>query len=201
MTLRWYVMPTEDVVLGDHTVHQPQFLLALAPAAEWGWLPINDDWAVGWADLSDADHATYDADAGVLFLTADLTATLTAGQVTGVRNRLAARNLPSAWVDTTDAWSQIIKRIYGFIQCIQRYYGETSNSLNVGVPVTTLVSSLPQAVQDKFDVVAATFPSGPLPAVKRATDTMETLLMRWSNTLLTRPVYVGMHSTLGQIQL
>jgi hypothetical protein len=200
MALRWYLMPAEVVLVGGRNVRRPEFLSTIDPAAPWGWLSINDNWSVGWVDLSAANHATYNASAGVLFLTADLEALLTAGQVTGVQAKLDARNLPSAWVDTTDTWRQVIKRIFGFIQCIQRYYGETTQSLNVGVPVATVVSTLAQAVQDKLDVVASTFPGGALPAVDHL-GTVETMFMRWSDALILRPVFVGGHPTLGQIEL
>lgn len=201
MALRWYVMPAEIVLIGGRNVRRPEFLPTIAPAAPWGWLPVNDTWGVGWVDLTAAEHTSYNGSAGVLFLTADLEALLTAGQVTGVRARLDNRNLPSAWVDTTDAWRQVIKRIFGFIQCIQRYYGESKQSLVVGVPVTTLISSLTQTVQDRLDVVASTFPGGALPAVDHVNDTMETMLMRWADELILRPVFVGAHPTLGQIEL
>jgi hypothetical protein len=198
MALRWYVMPAETVVTAHGQTLRPQFLDTIlgtdasgAVLGLWGWLPINDDWAIGWVDLTAGQHTTYNADAGVLFLTADLNALLTAGQVSGVQTRLSNKNLPSAWVDVTDTWLQVIKRIYGFVQCIQRYFGETRQSINLGVPVTTLVSSLSQAVQGKLDVVASTFPGGALPAVDHANDTMETLLMRWSDELINRPVFVN----------
>jgi hypothetical protein len=199
MAIRWYVMPAEVVeVSAGSFVRRPEHLgsiLGLSSKGSvlgtWGWLPVKDNWGIGWVDLTNAQHNTYNAAAGVLFLTADLNATLTAGQVTGVQTRLDARNLPSSWVDTTDTWAQVIKRIFGFIQCIQRYYGESKQSLNVGVAVTTAISSLSQTVQDRLDVVASTFPSGALPAVNHATDTVETMMMRWADELITRPVFVS----------
>lgn len=191
MTVRWYVMPIESVAVNGHNIRRPEFLTAINPAAPWGWLPTKEDWAIGWVDLTAGEHTTYNGSAQVLFLTDDLLATLTAGQVTGVQTRLSNRNLPSAWVDTTDNWHDVIKRIFAFIQCIQRFYGETKVSMNVGVPVTTLISSLSQANQDKLDVVATSFPGGALPAVNHATDTVETMMMRWADTLMTRPVFVS----------
>ena len=209
MALRWYVMPFEVVEISPgQFVRRPEHLGDIvgfgargSVLGNWSALKVKENWGVGWVDLTAAQHQTYNAAAGVLFMTANLENTLTAGQVTGVQTRLDNRNLPSAWVDTVDTWRQVIKRIFGFIQCIQRYYGESKQSLNVGVPVTRQISSLSQEVQDRLDVVASTFPGGALPAVDHVNDTIETLLMRWADELMLRPVFVGGHPTLGQIEL
>lgn len=206
--IRWYVMPAEVVTVNGQSIRRPEHLGAILGAStrgsvlgSWGWIPVKDNWAIGWVDLTNAQHNTYNSSSGVLFLTNNLTSTLTAGQVNGVRTRLDARNLPSSWVDATDTWAQTIKRVYGFLQCLQRYYGESKQNMNVGVEVTTAISSLSQSVQDRLDVVASSFPGGALPAVNHATDTVETMMMRWADELITRPVLVGGHPTEGQIQL
>jgi hypothetical protein len=189
--IRWYVMPAEVVFVGGRIVRRPEFLTTIAPTALWGWIPVKDNWGIGWVDLTLAQHQAYNAEAGVLFLTDNLENTLTAGQVAGVQTRLDNRNLPSAWIDVGDTWHQVIKRIYGFLLCLQRYYGESKQNFNIGVTVTTTINSLSQTVEDRLDVVASTFPGGALPAVNHATDTVETMLMRWSDELITRPVWVS----------
>ena len=199
--LRWYVIPAEVVLVNGKNIRRPEFLPTIAPVAPWGWLPVEDGWGIGWVDLTLSEHQAYNAEAGVLFLTADLDVTLSAGQVSGVQTRLDTRNLPSSWVDTADTWRQVIKRIFGFIQCIQRYYGMTTQSMNVGVPVTTTIASLSQATRDRLDDLASTFPGGASPVVHHANDTVESLMMRWADALLLRPVFVGGHPTLGQIEL
>ena len=187
MTVRWYIMPAEVVVVGGKTIRRPEFLTTIAPSASWGWLPVKDNWGIGWVDLDSTQHATYTGSAGVRFLTADLANTLGAGAVTQVQAFLSGRNLPSAWVDTSDTWGQVIKRVMCFVLLIQRYYGETSQSLNVGLPVDTDVATLPQNARTKLDAVSSTMS---LSAVVPG-DTIETMMMRWSDELMLRPIFVG----------
>lgn len=187
MTVRWYVIPSEVVLVGGKNIRRPEFLTAINPTAAWGWMPVKDEWGIGWVDLNATEHATYNGSAGVLFLTADLAAMLTVGAVTAVQIQLSTRNLPSAWVDTSDTWAQVIKRILAFVMCIQRYWGETQQSLNVGRPVITLVSTLSQSVRDRLDAVSTTLS---LPAIQ-AGDTIETMMMRWADTLITRPIFIS----------
>jgi hypothetical protein len=202
--LRWYVMPFEIVVTGHGPTRRPEFLSTIAPNAERSFVVVNDNWGVGWVDLLDAEHAAYNASAGVLFLTDDLTATLSVAQVTGVQTGLGNRNLPSSWVDTTDTWHDVIKRVIGFIMCIQCYWGVVKQqtgaggSLNVGVPVTTPISSLSQIVQDRLDIVAQTFAGGALPAVDHVNDTVETMMMNWADALMNRPLPIGFSTALGE---
>lgn len=187
MAIRWYVMPMETVTVNGKTIKRPEFLTTIAPTARWGWMPVKDGWGIGWVDLTTGQNTTYSASAGVLLMTANLATNLTSGAVTQLQTRLNARELPSSWVSTSVTWRNAIKRVLCYVMCLQRYWGEQRQSLNVGVPKTTLVSSLGQGVQDKLAVVSSTLN---VPAFQ-AGDTIESMMQRWADTLMTRPIFIG----------
>lgn len=187
MAIRWYVAPVERVDLGGKIIRRPQYLLTINPAVAWGWMEVMDDWCVIWADLNATDHATYNGSSGVTFLTANLNNTLSAGAVVQLVAALDTRNLPSSWVSTSVTWHDAIKRILCYFMQIKRYWGETRDSLNVGVPKITVVGTLSQTVQEKLAVVATTLGLSSVNPL----DTVEQTMERWADELIVHPIMVG----------
>lgn len=189
MAVRWYIMPSASVDMGARGARvRPRFIDTDAPGVAWAWMPVRDGWGIGWADLTTAQNSTYAARAGVRFLTANLDAGLGAGAVTALQAALDARELPSAWVSAALTWRQAIKRVLSFIQCIQRFYGETRQSLNVGRPRTTRIDSLSVAVRDQMISVCDTLM---VPRFDEASDDIEAVVQRWADVLVMRPVFIG----------
>lgn len=187
--MRWYLMPSAAVDMGVRGVRvRPQFIDADAPGVAWAWMPVNDGWGIGWADLTNAQHSNYAARAGVRFLTANLNNNLGAVAVGALQGALDARELPSAWVSTSLTWGVALRRVLAFVQCIQRFYGETRSSLNVGRPRTTRIDSLSVGVRERMISVCDTLM---VPRFDDASDDIEAVMQRWADALVTRPVFVG----------
>lgn len=75
-----------------------------------------EPWMIVAADLSAPDHATISGKPDAYALPFDLTANLTAGQVTSVQNKLEAINLPAGWVTVLMKWSDVLRTVLHMFQ-------------------------------------------------------------------------------------
>lgn len=159
MAFRIYVVPMTTTVRANGTYRTPKYFsdgTIPPPNPPAGVLSYGSEpWCLVGADLSSADDATIVSKSDVQALPFDLTPTLTAPQVTGIRNFLEAANIASKWVSTADTWMGVFRSVAGMFTFWQRYSGiyAATNAGPVpsvfagGVTLDTTFGSLPAAVQ------------------------------------------------------
>ncbi len=86
------------------------------------------------ADLSISDDSLVIGQPDVTALPFDLAATLTAGQVSAVKNKLESLNIPHQWVDTSDTWLDIVRIVLGISSFLSRYRGIYSHLFGTPIP-------------------------------------------------------------------
>lgn len=101
------------------------------------------------AEVDSTQQAYLDGLADVLAIPADLDATVTAGNVTVIRNALEARNIPGTWVNVGDSYRVVLREIAGYFQFMQRLTAITGLSpLTQGITLSTQFQNLAQVWQD-----------------------------------------------------
>lgn len=103
------------------------------------------------------DQQTYlDSLPDVTVIPADLDATVTAGNVSAIRNALEARNIPATWVNVGDSYRVVLREIAGYFQFMQRLTGITGlDPTAQGITLGTQYQNLPQLWQDAILQAAA----------------------------------------------
>lgn len=116
----------------------------------------NEPWAFVGANLSAVDDAMLVSKPDVEALPFDLSPTLTAGQVSGVKAFLEAANIAAGWVSTADTWLGVFHSVAGMFTFWMRYntiYGQNNGGASApsvfagGVTLNTTFGALPAAVQ------------------------------------------------------
>lgn len=150
MAFRLYLVPK---VL-DVDVYKPKYFADGTISGSWPGVDY-DDWYLMGADLSGADEAVLTAQSDVTALPADLSATLTAGQVAAVQTKLEAANIPAGWVDTSYTWLRVVRTVVGMIQFTQRFKGRHHARLLGGaITLNSTVGDLSVNVRQKLQEAA-----------------------------------------------
>jgi hypothetical protein len=105
-----------------------------------------------------AEQVTWlSAQSDVLVLPADLSATLTSGQVTAARAALEGLNIPGNWITTSMTWETVLRAVAGLFQFAQKLQSVTGGRrLWRGGALTTRWNQLPvELQQDILDTCAA----------------------------------------------
>lgn len=168
MPFRIYVVPVLTVVGPHSTSRVPKYFYwteAVITPGSYGLVGYGGEpWVLVGADLSPADDATIVGEPDAFAFPFDLTPQLTAPQVTNVRAKLEAANLPGGWISTADTWAGVFRGVAGMCTFAQRFKGlyETTNPgtgaapslFGAGVTLDTLFGAMPAAVQDAIIATA-----------------------------------------------
>lgn len=151
MAFRLYFVP--KVLVGDEL--KPKYFGDGAVTASWTGMDYENWYLVG-TDMSAGDHATLAAQSDVMVLPTDLSATLTAGQVTTVQAKLDTANIPAGWVTTALTWTQVVRIVCGMIRLTQRFRGtHSAGLLGGGITPNSTVANLSATVQQYLQEAAA----------------------------------------------
>lgn len=139
----------------DGTIHPSSY-----SALDYGFEP----WMLVEANLGAADDATVVSEPDAFALPFDLTANLTAGQVSNVQTKLDAINVPSGWVNTSLTWAQVVKTVVGVFSFIQRFAavyarntGTHPSLFGGAVTLDSTFASLPAEVRTAMLSAATSF--------------------------------------------
>lgn len=128
-----------------------------------------EPWAIVGADLSAAEDAALVAKPDAWGLPPgasapfDLDVVLSPGEVTAVKSRLEAMNIPADWVDTSDAWRLVVRTVLGIFRFLGRYktvyFQQTAANppslFSGSVTLESTFGSLPQAVRTALQTTAS----------------------------------------------
>lgn len=149
-----------------------------------------EPWFVVAADVSPADEAFVIAQVDTAAVPADLTAFLTAGQVTAVQTRLEAMNVPAGWVNTGLTWTEVVRVILWMFVFVQRFTAIHGGRIFLGgVTLDTTVGQLSVTVRNELST-AATSLGLSTSGIVLAT-TIRAALKLFADQLKTRPLRLG----------
>ena len=95
------------------------------------------------------------AQAGVLFIPADLEANPTPAELSALETRLEQGFIPADWLSPSDTWRVTMRTVGGMFLAAQRYSGITGEAFeNSGVTLNTQLRNMPQYVQDALEQIA-----------------------------------------------
>ena len=163
MAFRLYLVPAVGVGTALDP-RRPKYMSTFA--TPWSAMDYGaEPWMVVGVDLSVADDVTLAGQVDVTALPFDLTPLLTAGQVTAVKAKLEAANLPAGWVTTALTWAQVVRIVLGVFSFLQRYtvtyalaQGVYPPSLFVaGITLDTTFGALAPEVQTALTATAVSF--------------------------------------------
>jgi hypothetical protein len=157
---RIYLLP---FVTGSDGVLRPKYFSDGTITGDFkGAIPYAfEPWMFVGADLASEEHITLSGQADVFLIPANLTDTLTAGQVTNVQNKLESINVPAGWVSTALTWAQVLRTVFGILNFYQRYTsiyfsanGTLPPALGGTVTLNSTFASLPLAVRNALTATA-----------------------------------------------
>lgn len=162
MSFRLYIVP--KVGSGAfHDAFRPKYFssqdgfFAVAPAfqsVDYGFEP----WMIVGADLPFSDDTAVVAQPDCFALPFDLSVNLTTAQVTNVKNKLEAINVPAGWVTTGLTWIEVVRSVLGIFSFMQRLTAMLAAPLFTGgVTLATTISQLPQAIVTALQDAATSF--------------------------------------------
>lgn len=148
MALRLYFVPK---VLDGDTYRPKYFTDGTIAVTPWSAMDF-DDWYLIAADLSSGDHTAVNGQPDAMALPANLSGTLSAGQVTTVQTRLEAANIPANWVDTSYTWRQVLRIVCGMMKLNQRFKGGNDGAgiFQPGINLNSTVGDLSSQVRTRL---------------------------------------------------
>lgn len=162
MTWRLYIVPRAGTG-AFHDAFRPKYFNSqdgffAAPvkfdSVDYGFEP----WVIVGADLSVSDDNAVIAPADCFALPFDLSVNLTAGQVTNVKAKLEAINVPAGWVTTSLKWIEVVRSVLGMFSFMQGLTAALGGPLFTGtVTLATTISQLPQITVTALQDTAASF--------------------------------------------
>lgn len=185
MAFRLYLVPKVQVL--DTFV--PKYFGDDTLSVAWSGIDY-DDWYLVGADLSAGDHTAVAGEPDAMALPADLSATLTAGQVTTVQTRMEAANLPAGWVDTSVTWRQVMRVVCGMMQLTQRFRGKhRAGFWGGGITLNSTVGDLSPTARQRLQEAAESMGLD-VAGVTLAT-TLRAVLKNLGTQLQDRPITLG----------
>lgn len=110
-----------------------------------------EPWMVVSADLSPSDHTLLVGQVDAFGLPADLSALLTAANVTAVQTRLEAMNIPAGWVTTSLTWQQVVRLVLWMMAFWQRFTAIHGGPVFLGgVNLDTTIGQLSVTVRNEL---------------------------------------------------
>lgn len=168
MAFRLYIIPA----IGDGSDkngRRPKYFALrdafIAPNQQVAWETYGlEAWFVVGADLTVSDDNLVVGQTDVIALPFDLSPLLSAANVTNIKNKLEAANIPAGWVTTSLTWLQVVRVVLGMFAFMQRFSGVYAAATGLVPPslfavgdLNTTFGSLSQAIQDAFVATAQSF--------------------------------------------
>lgn len=163
MTVRYYLVPVEEVQQGNVVFRGPKYFRwrfgtgTIDPInGEGQWLDYGlRPVMLVCANVSAGDHTTLAAAADVTDVPLNIDATITAGALQAVQDALENIKVPGTWVTTSHTYRQVLRAVAGLFAFAQRYHemwGEQliENSVDLG----TLWQNIPLAKRQKIQATA-----------------------------------------------
>lgn len=166
MAFRLYIVPMVGTGIGsiiDNARKAKYFFDGTLLDPVTGAISIFDygiePWAVVGADLSSADDVRVVAMPDAFAVPFNLDALLANGQVTAVKNKLEAINMPAGWVNTTLTWREVVRSVLGMCTFMQRFSAVNGgvSLFAAGVTLQTAFNALPTGIGDKILQAANSF--------------------------------------------
>lgn len=119
----------------------------------------HEAWMVVGGDLTTSDDNLVVGQADAFALPFDLATFPSGAQVTNVKNKLEAINVPAGWVNTSIQWLTIVRVVLGMFTFMQRYavLAEGGTLFGGGVTLATTFGALPDAKQTALVATADSF--------------------------------------------
>lgn len=166
MAFRLYIVP----FIGTGTKSDPRlpkyFTDGTLTNPRWSSIEFGSEpWAVVGADLSAAEDAIVVGKPDAFAIPFNLDTNLTNQQVTSVKNKLEAMNVPAGWVNNTLTWRAVVRTVLGMFLFQQRlgaiYVSQNGGSppllFAAGVSLATTFGSLSAAMQSAMIATAESF--------------------------------------------
>lgn len=165
MASRFYIVPV--IGTGAHgDARRPKYFEDGTVTGNWSGMDYGfQPWMIVNSDLSVSDDNLVVGQADAFAIPFDLAPTLNAGQVTAVKAKLEAINVPSGWISTSLTWLIVLRTVlsmFSFFQRLVATYAADNNGviLNVfsgGVTLDTTFGSLSLAARNALTKTAQSF--------------------------------------------
>ena len=124
---------------------RPKYFAEITPSVGWTAMDYGSAFLVR-ADLDNATEAALNPNAD-FFTVPALSSNLTAGQVTGLQNRLEPSGIPAGWIDTTYSWRQVLRRLAAMFILVQRSRVNVTQA-SLDLTLGSLSANTRQALRD-----------------------------------------------------
>lgn len=165
MASRFYIVPV--IGAGTHgDPRRPKYFADGTVTSTWSGMDYGfQPWMIVNSDLSASDDNLVVGQADAFAIPFDLAPTLNAGQVTAVKSKLEAINVPAGWVTTSLTWLLVLRTVLSMFSFFQRFvatYAADNNGviLNVfsgGVTLDSTFGSISLAVRNALTKTAQSF--------------------------------------------
>lgn len=150
------------------------------------WMPLGrEPYMVVAASVTQQQHDSLAAKNDVAAFPVNIDATLTAGAVTQIKNALENRKLPGDWVSTSFTYRQVLKRIMGMAQFLQRFGRVNRGELfGTGITLETRFSQLPPATRNALISTAQdmSFDNSTLSGISTLRTILKEMFNQWNVT-------------------
>ena len=131
MTVRVYVLPMDETLIGASTYRAPKYIggrnnppLAGLENISYACMPYGmQPVCLLIADVTVAQHNLLTANSDVLAAPQNIDNNLNAGAVTTVKNLLESLHIPAGWVTTSHTYRQVLRLVGWLFQFMQRVHG------------------------------------------------------------------------------
>lgn len=166
MATRFYIVPVIGTGATKQDARRPKYFADGTVTANWSGMDYGfQPWMIVNADLSVSDDNLIVSEPDAFAIPFDLAPTLNAGQVTAVKAKLEAINVPAGWITTSLTWLIVLRTVlsmFGFFQRFGAIYatdnnGTIINPFSGGVTLDSTFGSLSLAVRNALTKTALSF--------------------------------------------
>ncbi len=163
MTIRYYLLPVEEVQQGGILFRGPKYLRwrfgtgTIDPInGEGQWLDYGlRPVMLACANVTNPDHTVLAAALDVTDVPLNIDNTITAGALVAVQDALENIKVPGTWVTTSHTYRQVLRAVAGLFAFAQRYHEMHNeqlieNAVNLG----TLWQDIPLAKRQRIQATA-----------------------------------------------
>lgn len=152
MTTRWYLVDIVITAVGSGNYRSPahfggRMVEPDAPLAgvvfnpvDYGAVPV----ALVVAQVDVIQEAYLDGLSDVLVVPPNIDDVIGTGRLTTVQNALKSKNIPGAWIASTDTYKEVLRQMVGFFNFMRRVTALTGiNPFTLSINLQTRYNSLP----------------------------------------------------------
>ena len=199
MTVRVYVLPMVDTLIGAHNYRSAKYFRVRdnPPLAGLENIAYNcmdygmENVCLLIADVTTAQHTILSAQTDVLSAPQNIDNNLTAGAVTTVKNFLELLNIPAGWVTTAHTYRDVLRLVGWLFQFMQRVHGIFQEKLFVAPnTLSTTYSQLSVGMQAALLQAAQSFAFNTTGL--QASTTLRVILKNLADQFNARPLNSGL---------